>query len=483
MRISLRVKSIIVIVIFALFLSGVMLSVTSTIINNLVDRDYMKQADELAATVAAVTIKEPARRLNDAVLERYHSIDPDDRISSEEWGTTDFNSYIARFSDFEKDPDFLTIRDNLRMIQELNSVNCLYLATVDAESRTVIYLVDADPEEPCPPGCFDPLYEINYDLLTDPERGFPAYITDTEDYGWLVTAGAPVRDRAGRVICYAMVDIDMEDIRADQRSYVLLCGGIMLVLTILISILGYVLVEKFAVRPLRELSEAAKKYCREEKSNIRHGFAALQIRNNDEIGDLADSMKQMENDFNEYYTNLLGAEQEIQATREQAMRINEIANMDALTGIRNKRAYDFEAEKIDEAIAGGFRDFGIVVSDLNNLKRINDKYGHEMGDISIKMLSENICGVFKHSPVFRYGGDEFVVIIRDNDLKNIEKLIEEFEKETENIRFNDRLSPWQQISAAIGYAVFDTELDKNVADVFKRADNEMYICKKRMKSL
>ena len=50
-----------------------------------------------------------------------------------------------------------------------------------------MYLVDAATEDPCPTGCIDPLYDINRGVLTNPEIGFPAYITDTPEYGWLVS--------------------------------------------------------------------------------------------------------------------------------------------------------------------------------------------------------------------------------------------------------------------------------------------------------
>ena len=87
------------------------------------------------------------------------------------------------------------------------------------------------------------------------------------------------------------------------------------------------------------------------------------------------------------------------------------ADKDALTGVKNKYAY-VDAEKslnkqIDE---GDNTAFAIVVCDVNNLKLVNDTLGHKTGDKYIKKACITICSIFKHSPVFRVGGDEFAII-------------------------------------------------------------------------
>ena len=78
---------------------------------------------------------------------------------------------------------------------------------------------------------------------------------------------------------------------------------------------------------------------------------------------------------------------------------------DALTGIRNKMAYDYEVEKLEKDLADGFNEFGLAMVDLNFLKKTNYTYGHEKGNISIRRLCMLVCEVFEHSPVFRIGGN------------------------------------------------------------------------------
>lgn len=93
-----------------------------------------------------------------------------------------------------------------------------------------------------------------------------------------------------------------------------------------------------------------------------------------------------------------------------------------------------------------------------------------------------VCEVFEHSPVFRIGGDEFIVILKFRDYRNVDRLIDDFNARLEAVQKDDTLKPWEQISAAIGYAKFDKTVDHTVDDVFKKADQAMYERKKAMKA-
>ena len=120
---------------------------------------------------------------------------------------------------------------------------------------------------------------------------------------------------------------------------------------------------------------------------------------------------------------------------------------------------------------------------INLLKHVNDTYGHEKGDLAIIALCHLTCTTFDHSPVFRVGGDEFVVILKDSDYENSEKLVNSFIAKIDKLAENEELKPWEKISAAIGYSLFDKNTDTNCDDVFRRADENMYKHKKKMKAV
>lgn len=168
-------------------------------------------------------------------------------------------------------------------------------------------------------------------------------------------------------------------------------------------------------------------------------------------------------------------ENELKNSLENAI---ETANRDALTGVKSKYAYTQEMENILRQMKEeGLKEFGIAVFDVNDLKKINDTEGHKKGDEAICAASTMICHIFKHSPIYRVGGDEFVAILRGEDYVNRNVLLQELKaKVLENRSKNE-------VTLAGGISVYDPERDKNPTDVFERADYEMYRDKRSFKKL
>lgn len=174
-------------------------------------------------------------------------------------------------------------------------------------------------------------------------------------------------------------------------------------------------------------------------------------------------------------------EKDVRKEKEQLAALataNEVARRDELTGTKNKTAYREVEKELQKQLEDGAKPFpfGIVVCDINGLKVVNDTEGHKAGDDYIRAACKLICRIFHHSPVFRVGGDEFVVIVRDQDYHNREKLLSAFRRQVEeNIRIGEGAV------VASGLAVYEEGKDLSVEDVFNRADNEMYSDKMRLK--
>ena len=176
-------------------------------------------------------------------------------------------------------------------------------------------------------------------------------------------------------------------------------------------------------------------------------------------------------------------EEEFRAKKEQEQDLRSaklMARLDELTGVRNKNAFMEYISSIDEKLEGGMdqEPFAIVMCDVNDLKLINDTRGHSFGDEVIQRASRMVCGVFAHSPVFRVGGDEFAVVLKDRDYEERENLFSRL-KEESLANKRSRSGP----VVACGKAEYDPEKDKKVNDVYERADEQMYIVKKEMKSV
>lgn len=156
----------------------------------------------------------------------------------------------------------------------------------------------------------------------------------------------------------------------------------------------------------------------------------------------------------------------------------DMANKDALTGVKNKHAYVTAETHLNEQIdaeTDGL-EFAIAVCDINGLKTVNDEQGHSAGDKFIKDACAVICEVFDHSPVYRIGGDEFVVILRGHDYENRLDLMKHFY----NVQVENRHKGL--VTIAFGMSEFNPEKDLTVQDVFERADSSMYEEKARFKN-
>jgi diguanylate cyclase (GGDEF)-like protein len=150
------------------------------------------------------------------------------------------------------------------------------------------------------------------------------------------------------------------------------------------------------------------------------------------------------------------------------------ANIDAMTGVKNKHAYIDAEASINEKIESSEKvEVALAVFDINGLKHVNDTYGHRAGDDHIRAGCEMICKTFKCSPVFRIGGDEFVAIAQGHDYENLGKLVGEIAKK------NAENSAKGGVVVACGAAKYSGE--RNLAAVFERADHAMYLNKRELK--
>lgn len=161
----------------------------------------------------------------------------------------------------------------------------------------------------------------------------------------------------------------------------------------------------------------------------------------------------------------------------QTKESQKIANTDAMTGVKSKHAFLKQEEEINaELQRGTAKEFALAVCDVNGLKFINDTFGHKAGDDYIRAASAMICDLFQHSPVFRTGGDEFVVILKGRDYQSRGEIMEElYSKSKANIGTD-------QVVISAGLSEYHPG-DQNIHAVFERADQLMYQNKQALKQM
>lgn len=277
------------------------------------------------------------------------------------------------------------------------------------------------------------------------------------------------------------VEVEVADFNAAIMNNTLRqLGMIAIIMTIGVLALIF-LINRVYINKIVRLEANVKDY-----TLTRDAAVAEEIRRNirgkDEISSLSKGVVSLILDIQDYIRSLTQTHRELDEANDTAAKMQDLANKDALTGVRSMTAYEYESAKLDERLQNEPMEFAIAMIDLNDLKQINDTYGHEKGNIALKKLCDTICQIFQHSMVFRIGGDEFVVTIVNQDYPNRDALVKKFRGILEDLKKDKMLLPWEKVSAAIGVSAYDASTDTDVESVFKRADDLMYKNKKEMKA-
>jgi len=145
-----------------------------------------------------------------------------------------------------------------------------------------------------------------------------------------------------------------------------------------------------------------------------------------------------------------------------------LSTVDLLTGVLNRNEMNNRVMQLSSDSREGRKNIGIVFADLNGLKRMNDNHGHSAGDQMIKQAALILKDVFPTQEIYRAGGDEFMVLLRDTTIEQLNdyaKQIKEKSNQTESIRF------------AVGVCL--EEDSRQIYTAMKLADVNMYEDKKK----
>ena len=223
-----------------------------------------------------------------------------------------------------------------------------------------------------------------------------------------------------------------------------------LFVSILLSLIS-IRISSGIIQPLLQVNEAAKK--------------------------IADGHLEVVIDYNSQ--NELGSM--VQSIHEMVKKLDGYMYRDKMTGMKNNSAYILAVKILNDRIASGEDfTFGVIVFDVNSLKYVNDNYGHDAGNELICRAVEMINTVFNYLPTYRTGGDEFVTIIEDADYESCDEMLDVFAEraKSEFIQLGDEQF---HVSVAYGLGIYIPGEDKSFKEVFKRADDEMYVNKQIIK--
>lgn len=148
---------------------------------------------------------------------------------------------------------------------------------------------------------------------------------------------------------------------------------------------------------------------------------------------------------------------------------------DRLTSLYNR--HGFEEKFFDQLIEG--KTYILSIMDIDHFKRVNDTYGHPMGDLVLKRFAELITEHFKDELTGRYGGEEFVVVFFNKTMEEAYQLVDQFRKIVERTGFGHEKYPIC-LTASFGLSelkFFETTKNKLFERLIARADKSLYLAK------
>ena len=385
----------------------------------------------------------------------------------------------------EKDvggPAFNGILSDLRIFQDNVDIEYIYAVRQTGEDEFV-FTVDADPGDPAD---FGENVLVTY-ALREAAKGTATVDSEPaqDEWGNFYSSYSPVYDSEGKIAGIIGVDFSTEwydrQIREHMVSFV-----VILIMSVLIG--GFVVVYftgklRKRIRDLNSelsmLSKDVDELTEEITSNAiyREGMEAYDLTTG---GDLQNKDAVYEDEIETLNRKLQSMHSEMKHYLDY-MHVK--AYQDALTGVGNTAAYQEKQQKIDGRIGAG-PEAGFVtvaVFDINDLKKINDQYGHVAGDRIIQGAASAVADVFGIPQTFRIGGDEFAAVVLDISEEDMAACLGQVEERVS--LFNEkRKGEGGVLSISMGTASYDPGLDASFRELFVRADETMYVNKNKYHS-
>jgi diguanylate cyclase (GGDEF)-like protein len=223
--------------------------------------------------------------------------------------------------------------------------------------------------------------------------------------------------------------------------------------------------EQLIVRPIRSLARTV----------ARFGRGDLQVRATRERW--VAEFEPLAAAFDDMADKLAAREEELRIANQH---LEELASLDGLTGLANRRGFDREIERIWRSAGARREAVALMMIDIDHFKLYNDRYGHVAGDTCLRAVGETLSLVTLEQAVMvaRYGGEEFALLLPGLDLDRAAALAEEARQSIEDLMITHAEAPCGLVTISIGVESLVPGQDQPASDLLEAADNALYAAKR-----
>ncbi len=223
--------------------------------------------------------------------------------------------------------------------------------------------------------------------------------------------------------------------------------------------------ERLILRPIRSLARMA----------TRFGRGDLQVRATEEPW-LAE-FEPLAAAFDDMARRLAAREEELQIANQH---LDELASLDGLTGLANRRGFDRELECEWRRADEGRRPLALMMIDIDHFKLFNDRYGHVRGDACLRVVGETLSLVALEEAVVvaRYGGEEFALLLPGLDIERATAVAEEARLAVEDLLIAHAEASCGVVTISVGVESVVPEPGQSPADLVEAADLALYAAKR-----
>jgi diguanylate cyclase (GGDEF)-like protein len=291
------------------------------------------------------------------------------------------------------------------------------------------------------------------------------------DEGTVATAGF---DGIPRIFAYARVPwtqarlavgLDERAVQSDIDRELILAYLKLALFSLFVLLIAWFGGERLVVRPIRSLARTA----------MRFGRGDLHVRATSEKW-LAE-FQPLAAALDDMALKLAGREEELRIANEH---LEELASLDGLTGLANRRGFDREIEQEWQRANERHEPVALMMIDIDHFKLYNDRYGHVAGDTCLRSVAETLSLVTLENAVLvaRYGGEEFALLLPGLDLPRINGLAEEARRSIEDLFITHAEAPCGHVTISIGVESIVPRAGQCAAELVEAADRALYAAKR-----